>query len=74
MRFSDYVSRATSFGHMDDCCGTCGSHFYEDGEYVCKCRASPYCEEFTEYDDYCDEYHERGTPRRVPSAQEDFDF
>ncbi len=75
MRLSDYISRAGSFGRMDDCCGTCGSHLYDHSDfggdrYTCRCRASPYFEEFTEYDDYCDEYHERGTARPVPDFED----
>lgn len=75
MKLSDYVSRASHFGRQDECCGTCGSHLYDhDGLYTCQCPASPYCEEFTEYGDYCDEYHERGTPARRPTAKDDFNF
>lgn len=56
-----------------ECCGTCGSHCYDhNGLYSCRCKASPYCGEFTEYEDHCDEYHERGTPARRPSANDDF--
>lgn len=58
----------------DECCGTCGSHLYDhNGLYTCRCRASPYCGEYTEYSDICDEYHERGTPFRGATAQQDFD-
>ena len=71
MRFSDYITRAGSFGHQEDCCGTCGSHLYDhNGLYTCRCRASPYYDEFTEYDDYCDEYHERGTERAVTDFED----
>ena len=76
MRLSDYVSRSASFGHQEDCCGTCGSHLYDHtglggySNYICRCRTSPYYEEITEYDDYCDEYHERGTARPVPDFKD----
>lgn len=73
MRLSDYVLKAASFGHKDDCCGTCGSHLYDhNGLYTCMCHASPYYGEYTEYDDYCAEYHERGTdrPRFVPDFED----
>lgn len=57
----------------DECCGTCGSHLYDHtspywgDQYTCRCRASPYYEEITDYDDYCDEYHERG---KVPDFED----
>lgn len=75
MGFYDNLFRGT---HLDphyydeDCCGTCGSHLYAGGDnYTCQCRASPYYGEFTEYDDTCDEYHERGT-RRDYTPYKDF--
>lgn len=59
----------------DERCGTCGSHLYDhDGLYTCRCHASPYYDEFTEYDDTCDEYHERGSRKPESTAQEDFNF
>lgn len=63
-------------GLFNDCCGTCGSHLYDHSGifgdcYLCKCSASPYFDEFTEYDDYCDEYRERGTQRPVADFDDD---
>lgn len=63
------------FDSLGDCCGTCGSHLYDHRDYggaryTCQCRASPYYDEFTEYDDYCDEYHERGTEKPVTDFED----
>ena len=60
---------------IDECCGTCRSHLYDHRDfsgdrYTCRCPASPYFEEFTEYDDYCDEYHERGTKKPIPDFED----
>lgn len=57
----------------DECCGTCGSHLYDhNGLFTCRCRASPYYGEYTEYDEICDEYHIRGSRKPESTAQEDF--
>lgn len=76
---SHYLSRAfdrsrrSASDYDDECCGTCGSHLYDhNGLYTCRCSASPYFEEYTEYSDVRDEYHERGTPRPESSARQDF--
>lgn len=76
MGFYDDLFRGTRLDpriYGEEYCGTCSSHLYDhDNLYTCQCRASPYYEEYTEYDDICDEYHERGTTkqRTVPDFED----
>lgn len=46
---------------MEQCCGTCEYHKFEnvnDG-YVCVNSDSEYCADWTEYSDCCEEWEER---------------
>ena len=46
---------------MEQCCGTCKYHQFEnvnDG-YVCVNSESEYCADWTEYEDSCGEWEER---------------
>ncbi len=45
----------------DKCCGTCKYHHHEniDDGWVCVNDRSEYCADWTEYEDFCEEYEER---------------
>lgn len=45
----------------DKCCGTCKYHQHEDIDdgWVCVNDESEYVADWTEYDDYCEEWEER---------------
>ena len=47
---------------MEQCCGTCKYHRYEETSqgYVCCNDQSEYLADWTEYEDVCEEYEERG--------------
>ena len=46
---------------MDECCGTCKYHVWENYSmgWVCCCADSEYLSDWTEYEDKCDEWEER---------------
>ena len=46
---------------MDECCGNCKHHQYEDASqgWVCCNPDSECCADWTEYDDVCEEFEER---------------
>lgn len=40
-------------------CGTCKHHQREDGGWMCCNTRSGYCTDYTEYDDWCDDWESR---------------
>lgn len=45
----------------EKCCGTCKYHQHEDidDDWVCVNADSPHCTDWTEYNDYCEDWEER---------------
>lgn len=47
---------------MERCCGTCKWHWYVNiyEDFVCTNIDSEYCADWTDYDDYCEDWEGKG--------------
>lgn len=51
--------------HRKTFCGTCKYHRREDAQWICGNEISDYFSDYTDYDDYCEDWEERNENYRI---------